>query len=58
MRQVSRWYDVEVKYEGKIAPMQFRGKIARSSNLSQVLRILELSKVRFGVENRIITVRP
>ncbi len=40
MRQLSRWYDVEVVYEGTIT-QQFVGKIPRTMNLSDVLRVLE-----------------
>ena len=58
MRQIARWYDVQVVYEGDIQPMEFGGKISRNSNLSEVLKILELSKVRFRIENKRITVMP
>ena len=58
MRQIARWYDVEVVYEGDIQPMEFGGKISRNSKLSEVLKILELSKVRFRIDNKRITVMP
>jgi ferric-dicitrate binding protein FerR (iron transport regulator) len=56
MRQVARWYDVDVKYEGEIGHDQFVGKIMRTENIDEVLRILELSHVHFKVEGREITV--
>ncbi len=56
MRQLERWYDVEVKYEGAVPTDLFVGKINRSENISGVLRILELSKVQFKIENRKIIV--
>ncbi len=58
MRQIARWYDVEVSYEGNIPPMEFGGKISRNSNASEVLRILELSKVHFRIEGKKVTVMP
>ena len=58
MRQLARWYDVEISYEGKIPERQFGGKIDRNSNLSEVLKILEESKVHFRIEEKKIIVRP
>lgn len=56
MRQIERWYDVDVKYEGKIAERQFGGKISRASNIADVLKILELSKVSFRIQGKQIIV--
>lgn len=58
MKQLSRWYGTEVMYEGKIPDDEFVGKIRRDVKLSQVLHILELSHVRFRIENRKIIVTP
>ena len=42
MRQLARWYDVEVKYEGAIPTGgDLKGEIGRSLTLAQVLKILE-----------------
>lgn len=58
MRQIARWYDVEVVYEGKI-PQQFVGKIPRSMNLSDVLKVLESTGwVHFRVEGKKVIVQP
>ncbi|HWK06735.1 MAG TPA: FecR domain-containing protein [Puia sp.] len=58
MRQVARWYDVAIEYKGAIVPRQFGGEIPRSSNASDVLKILELSKVHFQIEGKKIIVMP
>ncbi|MDN3582932.1 FecR family protein [Mucilaginibacter flavus] len=58
MKQLSRWYDMQVVYEGKIADDEFVGRIERSAKLSRVLHILELSHVHFKVEDKKITVSP
>lgn len=58
MKQLSRWYDTEVVYEGKIPDDEFVGKIERNVKLSQVLHILELNNVHFKIENKKITVIP
>lgn len=57
MRQIGRWYDVEIVYEGKPPERRFEGKISRDAQLSDVLKILELSNVKFTVEGKKIIVR-
>lgn len=56
MRQVERWYDVSVMYEGPVPARKFGGKISRSSSLTDVLKVLELSDVKFRVAGKTITV--
>ena len=59
MRQLSRWYDVEVEYRGAIDPaMSFDGKMGRDLRLQQVLKILQKSEVHFAIEGRNIIVVP
>lgn len=41
MRQVSRWYNVEVEYVGDDVKSVFGGMVSRSKNLSSVLKMLE-----------------
>lgn len=56
MRNVSRWYGVEVVYKDKIQE-QFVADIPRNVNVSKLLELLELTKqVRFTVNNKVITV--
>jgi ferric-dicitrate binding protein FerR (iron transport regulator) len=58
MRQVSRWYDVEVVYGGKV-DQQFIGTIRRQVNISTLLTILESTGwVHFLVDGKKITVLP
>ena len=58
MRQISRWYDVDIHYEGNIPERQFAGQMDRSNSLSKVLRILEESNVHFKLEGKKVTVMP
>lgn len=59
MRKISRWYNVEVVYSGKITDNTFIGTVSRSGNISEVLDILELTgTVHFKIEGRRITVMP
>lgn len=56
MRQLARWYDMEVVYEGSIKDYEFVGQIERDAKLSKVLRILELGDVHFKIDNKKIIV--
>jgi ferric-dicitrate binding protein FerR (iron transport regulator) len=60
MRQVSRWYNVDVSYSGTISDEKFHGEISRFSNLSDVLKILELYQVHFEQKdnNLIVSYNP
>jgi len=58
MRQLSRWYDIEIAYEDGVKNEIFRGKIARDAALSKVLKILRLGDVNFRVEGKKLIVMP
>lgn len=56
MRQIARWYDVEVVYKEEVQ-QKFVGKIPRNMNLSEVLQVLESTGwVRFDVSGKTVTV--
>lgn len=57
MRQISRWYDVEIVYAGNVPARHFVGKIRRSAELSEVLEILRLSDIGFKVNGKTIIVQ-
>jgi ferric-dicitrate binding protein FerR (iron transport regulator) len=56
MLEISRWYNVEIVYSGKVPQRSFVGKISRDAALPDVLKILELSNVKFNVTGRRIIV--
>jgi len=59
MRQVERWYDVDVEYKTPGNNQDYTGIVQRSQNVSALLRMLELTgTVHFKVEGRKITVLP
>jgi transmembrane sensor len=59
MRKVSRWYDVDVVYQGKIDQGNFGGTVSRFNSVAGVLKSLELTgTVHFKTEGRRITVMP
>jgi transmembrane sensor len=61
MRQIGRWYDVEVNL-AQLPPEKtiptFSGSINRNLTLSQIVQILELSDVKVKIEGKQITILP
>ena len=59
MRQIGRWYNVDVEYKGDFKGVELVGVISRSKNVSEMLRMLEQTRtVQFNIEDRKITVFP
>ena len=59
MRKVSRWYNVDVFYQGNLINKDFAGTISRNKNVSELLKMLELTgAVHFSIDGRRITVMP
>lgn len=52
MRQVARWYNVEVEYRGAVSNDLFVGEINRSEDIEEVLRVLRLGKINAFIEGR------
>jgi ferric-dicitrate binding protein FerR (iron transport regulator) len=58
MRKLSRWYDIEVSYEGDMSDLIFIGVVSRSKNISAVLKIMESTgNIHFKIEGRRVTIR-
>ena len=58
MRQLARWYDVDVEYKGTVSS-HFGGTISRDVNLSQVLNMLHLTgEVNFQIQDKKVVVMP
>jgi transmembrane sensor len=59
MRQLARWYDVEVNYEGTPPDVQFEGKIDRNLPLNELIKSLEnQNNIHFQIQGRSIIVMP
>ena len=58
MRQLERWYGIKVEYRGDVSQVTFNGGTFRNKNLSEVLKVLELSNIKFKVEGKTIIVDP
>lgn len=56
IRQLARWYDVDIVLEGSVPLRTFSGKINRSLPLPTVLKILEQSNIHFRTNGKRIVV--
>lgn len=53
LRQISRWYDVDIEYKNNFPNLKFGGAISRDRKLSEVLNLLQLTdNVKFKVDGR------
>ena len=56
MRQIARWYDVDVRYEGNVGDLELGGEIGRNLTLKQLLNGLQDRDIHFSLEDRLLTV--
>jgi transmembrane sensor len=52
LRQLARWYDVEVVYQKGVPDIMFVGEMERDLTLNQVLNVLSKMEVHFKLEGR------
>ena len=57
MRQISRWYNIDVVFEGKSPDDLFHVKIPRNLSLQEVLKIFEMNGINFKIEGRRLIVK-
>ncbi len=56
MREISRWYDIEIVYEKSIPEIALYGGLNRGDNFSVVLKLLQVSEVPCRLEGRRLTI--
>lgn len=57
MRQLSRWYDIDVNYERAADSRLFGGRISRNLPLSDILHMLEANGAKFLLSGRKLIVK-
>ncbi len=59
MRQIARWYDVEIEYKGDVSGIRMYGSMTRKENIEQLLELMEQTgRVHFTINGNRITVMP
>jgi ferric-dicitrate binding protein FerR (iron transport regulator) len=56
VRQLSRWYNIDFEITGTIGNKQFSGIVSKSTNISEVLKIMENTGVTFTLRDQKIYV--
>jgi hypothetical protein len=56
MRQLTRWYDVDVVYEGEVPAIRIGGIIHNDVYLSTVMEFLGENGVHYKIEGKKITI--
>jgi transmembrane sensor len=57
MKQLERWYDIQVKYIGDPPRKKFFGELGRDLTLAQVIETLQEIGIQFHIEGRTLIVR-
>jgi ferric-dicitrate binding protein FerR (iron transport regulator) len=57
MRQLARWYDLEIVYPNGVPRKEYGGEMGRDLSLGQVLKGLQNSNVHFELNGKRLTVR-
>ena len=57
MRQIARWYDVTIVYQGAAPKDEIVGKLPRTADVKEVLHIMELIGIHFKIEGKTIVVQ-
>lgn len=57
MKQLERWYDIDVQYENGVPGIVFGGKMDRNLSLSNIMRMLEISDVHCRLEGKKLIIR-
>lgn len=50
MRQIQRWYDIDVVYENGVPDIRFGGKLMRTLSLNDLLEVLSKAEVHYRLE--------
>ncbi|WP_183558960.1 FecR family protein [Mucilaginibacter sp. SP1R1] len=58
MKQLSRWYDVNIRYEGQLKERKFSGEISRNVNATQILDVLTFKKIHYRIDGKTIVIMP
>jgi ferric-dicitrate binding protein FerR (iron transport regulator) len=56
MRELARWYNIQVVYKGDLPKRTFKGKVYRNINAAEALNILSYFGAHFRIEGKTITV--
>lgn len=56
MRQLERWYDISVVYQGEIPRIVFKGQMDRNVQMADVIRFLNAFNIKANLQGRTLTI--
>ena len=56
MRELARWYDIQVSYKGETPKRRFVGKVYRNITAEEALKIISYFGAHFHIEGRTVTI--
>lgn len=57
LRQISRWYDVELEYQGKVPDIEIAGEMPRNAKLEDIVSVLNASGLNIQILNKKLIVK-
>lgn len=57
MKELARWYNIDVIYEGEVPPVQFSGAIGRDLTLNQVMSVLDETRIHYELIGRKLIIK-
>ena len=57
MRQLERWYNVEVAFAGRIPDEKFNGTLSRNIKISDALMLIGYTRINYTIEGRKIIIK-
>jgi transmembrane sensor len=58
MREAARWYDIEVEYPNGMPHVQLFGEIDRNTNLSELMKVLEVNGIKSRLQGKTLIIFP
>jgi len=56
MRQLERWYNIDVQYEGEMPQRRFQGELPRNLELSAILKVLTDMNIKYTLNERTLLI--
>lgn len=58
MRQLSRWYNVDIDFPQGVPDVLFSGELDRNLKLDELLEVFSTMKIKYHIENRSLIITP
>jgi transmembrane sensor len=56
LRQLERWYDIEVRFEGPVPQRRFQGELPRNLRLDEILKVLKGVNIKYEMQGKTLII--